>query len=72
MNFRADSDTGVGEKLGHNNVTTLWGDGYKGWPDQAPFDCIIVTAAPDEIPQPLIDQLKTGGRLVVPVGTRRQ
>ena len=67
-----DSAAVLLDKLGHNNVTTRWGDGYKGWPDQAPFDGIIVTAAPDKIPQPLIDQLKTGGRLVVPVGTRRQ
>ena len=44
------------------------GDGYKGWPEEAPFDAIIVTAAPEKIPQPLIDQLAVGGRLVIPVG----
>ena len=67
-----DSAAVLLDKLGYKNVTTRWGDGYKGWPDQAPFDGIIVTAAPDKIPQPLIDQLKTGGRLVVPIGTRHQ
>ena len=67
-----DSAAVLLDKLGYKNVTTRWGDGYKGWPDEAPFDGIIVTAAPDEIPQPLIDQLKVGGRLVVPVGTRHQ
>ena len=44
------------------------GDGYKGWPDHAPFDGIIVTAAPERVPQPLVDQLKMGGKMVVPVG----
>ena len=50
------------------NVHVRWGDGYKGWPDKAPFDRIIVTAAPDEIPSALIDQLRIGGKLVIPVG----
>jgi len=67
-----DSATVLLDKLGYENVTTRWGDGYKGWPDEAPFDCIIVTAAPDKIPQSLIDQLKTGGLFVAPIGTRHQ
>jgi len=55
-------------ELGYDNVTVSTGDGYRGIPSEAPFDGIIVTAAPAEIPQPLIDQLAVGGRLVIPVG----
>ncbi len=54
--------------LGYDNVTVKCGDGYLGWPDHAPFDGIIVTCAPEQIPQPLQDQLKEGGRMVIPVG----
>ncbi len=56
------------ERLGYNNVTARVGDGYAGWPDQAPFDVILVTAAPEEVPEPLIEQLAVGGRMVIPVG----
>ena len=56
------------ERLGYDNVTVRLGDGYAGWPEHAPFDAIIVTAAPDNVPQPLIDQLAVGGRMVIPVG----
>ena len=56
------------ERLGYNNVMVRAGDGYLGWPTQAPFDGIVVTAAADEIPEPLLQQLKPGARLVIPVG----
>ncbi len=55
-------------RLGYDNVTVRIGDGYRGWPELAPFDAIVVTAAPEVIPPPLIEQLKVGGKLVVPVG----
>jgi protein-L-isoaspartate(D-aspartate) O-methyltransferase len=60
------------KKLGYDNVHTLAGDGYKGWPEHAPFDRIIVTCSPESVPQPLIDQLREGGRMVVPLGQRYQ
>lgn len=56
------------QALGYKNVLVKGGDGYKGWPEHAPFDSIIVTAAPDHVPQPLIEQLKEGGRMIIPVG----
>jgi protein-L-isoaspartate(D-aspartate) O-methyltransferase len=60
--------TEVLERLGYDEIQTKHADGYYGWEEHAPYDAIIVTAAPDHIPQPLLQQLKDGGRLVVPVG----
>jgi protein-L-isoaspartate(D-aspartate) O-methyltransferase len=62
---RAEADL---KRLGYTNVFVRAGDGYKGWPETAPFDAIIVTCAPENVPQPLIEQLKDGGRMIIPVG----
>jgi len=59
-------------QLGYQNVNVKAGDGYLGWPEVGPFDGIIITCAPDHIPKPLIEQLKEGGRMVVPVGAYSQ
>jgi protein-L-isoaspartate(D-aspartate) O-methyltransferase len=56
------------DELGYRNVELRIGDGYRGWPEAAPFDAIVVTAAPTAVPQALIDQLGRGGRMVIPVG----
>jgi protein-L-isoaspartate(D-aspartate) O-methyltransferase len=58
------------ERLGYENVHTRIGDGFQGWPEEAPFDKIIVTCSPEDIPQPLVEQLAEGGRIVVPLGER--
>ena len=59
-------------KLGYDQVRVLAGDGYQGWPEEQPFDAIIITAAPDHIPEPLLEQMKIGGRLIAPVGDSSQ
>ncbi len=60
------------QRLGYRNVHVRTGDGFKGWPERAPFDKIIVTCSPESVPQPLVDQLKEGGQMIVPVGERYQ
>lgn len=65
LGIRAESTLAA---LGYRNVQVRVGDGYRGWPDKAPFDAIIVTAAPDHVPQALVDQLAIGGRMIMPVG----
>jgi protein-L-isoaspartate(D-aspartate) O-methyltransferase len=60
------------DELGYKNIQIRAGDGYRGWPEHAPFDVIIVAAAPDHVPQPLIDQLAVGGKMVIPIGTGYQ
>jgi len=65
LGVRARADL---QRLGYRNVHVRIGDGYKGWPEHAPFDAILITAAPPEIPPPLLAQLAVGGRLVAPVG----
>ena len=64
----AQSASAVLNRLGYHNVVVRHGDGYGGWPDKAPFDRIVLTAAPPELPTALIDQLKPGGKLLAPVG----
>ncbi len=64
---RAETDL---QRLGFTHVKVRCGDGHLGWPEAAPFDAIIVTCAPEEVPRALVDQLKTGGRMIIPVGSQ--
>lgn len=68
----ADRARSLLRNLGYTNVEVRTGNGYLGWPEKAPFDAILVTAAPDEIPKALVEQLAVGGKMVVPVGTNLQ
>ena len=56
------------QRLGYKNIHVKIGDGYEGWPEEAPFDAVIVTCAPEHVPRPLIDQTREGGRVIIPVG----
>ena len=67
-----DSASQLLQRQGYDNITVRIGDGYVGWPSEAPFDAIMVTAAPDHVPQALVDQLAENGHLVLPVGDRYQ
>lgn len=69
LGLRAQSDL---IRIGYPDINVRIGDGYQGWPEEAPFDGIIITAAPPRLPEPLIAQLKVGGRIVVPVGVTQQ
>jgi protein-L-isoaspartate(D-aspartate) O-methyltransferase len=64
----ADDASARLKQLGYTNVIAKCDDGYKGWPEHAPFDCIIITAAPETIPEKLVEQLKIGGIMVLPIG----
>ena len=68
----AEGAKSVLNKLGYRNIHVKTGNGYEGWPEHAPFDAIVVTAAPDKIPQALVDQLAVKGKMVIPVGTTFQ
>ena len=68
----AERACSVLDELGYQNVFVKAGNGYLGWPEHAPFDAIVVTAAPDEIPKALVDQLALNGKMVIPVGTTNQ
>jgi protein-L-isoaspartate(D-aspartate) O-methyltransferase len=68
LDVLAQSAAATLQRLGYSNVTVRNGDGYQGWSEEAPFDIILVTAAPEEVPAALVAQLKPGGRMIVPVG----
>lgn len=67
-----EKTTALFKKLGYDNIHARLGDGYSGWPEKAPFDRIILTAAPEKIPEPLLEQLALGGKLIAPVGGASQ
>lgn len=68
----ADNATERLKRLGYDNVVVKWDNGYNGWPEKAPFDAIIITAAPERVPEKLVGQLKMGGKMIVPVGDKYQ